>query len=142
MALVAGVDVAYQFEFDRTNAILRVSYQGEVNDSSLAACYQATAVVARRLNPRAMILDLSGGTSFQVSPNAIQQLADQPPLVRDPLTPRVIVAPTDYVYGMARMFQMLVEPTRPAVHVVHSLAEAHEVLGARGTVYEPLATND
>ena len=137
-----GWTVPYRFEFDGVIAILRVNYQGEVTDSSLTACYKATAVVAQRSNPRAIILDLSGCTRFEISPSTIRQLANRPPLVRDPLIPRIIVAPTTFAYGMARMFQMLIEETRPVVHVVHSLPEAHEVLGAIGAAYEPLPATD
>jgi len=49
---------------------------------------------------------------------------------------RVIVALQTHVFGLARMFQILVENTRPLLSVVHTLDEAFAGLG----VQSPLRT--
>ena len=137
-----GWAVPYRFEFDGINAILRVNYQGEVTDSCLVACYRATPAAVIRSNPRAVVIDLSAVTRFDVSRGTIHQLADLPPTVSDPATPRIIVAPTPYLFGMSRMFQMLGAETRPRLHVVNSLDEAHDMLGVSDQHYAPLSMED
>ncbi len=132
----------YSFEFDAVNAILRVNYQGQVTDASLTDCYKATTPAAVRSKARALILDLSGVSSFDVSPSTIRQLASRSPIVKDPSTPRIIVAPTTYLFGISRTFHMLVGHTRPVLHVVRSLSEAHGLLGARNVSYEPFSLED
>ena len=70
------------------------------------------------------IFDLSAVTSIQVTSAAMQQLARMPPIIDDPL-PRFIVASSDLVYGLARMFQSYGRKTRQALHVVRRITEAY-----------------
>ena len=41
----------------------------------------------------------------------------------------VIVASKDLIFGMARMFSILGEESRPHLRVVHTMEEAYELLG-------------
>ena len=50
----------------------------------------------------------------------------------------MIVAPTNLEFGLARMFQILGEPGRPLLNVVHTLDEALAVLGIPFAHFEPL----
>ena len=52
--------------------------------------------------------------------------------------PRVIVAPTNLEFGLARMFQILGESARPLLSVVHTLDEALAALGIQFAHFEPL----
>ena len=52
--------------------------------------------------------------------------------------PRVIVAPTNLEFGLARMFQIQGESARPLLSVVHTLDEALAALGIRFAHFEPL----
>lgn len=63
-------------------------------------------------------------TKFEVSSNAIRELAQSSPIIPAGYM-RVIVAPQDFRYGMMRMFQILSEKTRPDLHVVRTMDEAY-----------------
>jgi hypothetical protein len=121
--------VPYQVEFDSTNQILRARFEGRVTDEELKAYYQRAREIVAQINPRAGITDFSAVTSFEVSPDTIRGLANLPPAMPDPAKPRFIVAPTPYVFGMARMFEIEGKETRPNNHVVRTMREVCAVLG-------------
>jgi hypothetical protein len=129
--------VPYQFEFDETNRILRCRFDGRVTDEDLKESYRLAAEYMAQTDPRAAITDLSAVTSFEVSPETIRELAKSAPLP-DPNRPRCIVAPSSNVFGMARMFEIEGEVTRPNLHVVRTLEEAWAILGVQGLTFEPL----
>jgi hypothetical protein len=54
--------------------------------------------------------------------------------------PRVVIAPTDYKFGIARIFEIEGEPTRPSLHVVRSVREAWAILGLemKEAKFEPI----
>jgi hypothetical protein len=66
-----------------------------------------------KTRPRAGITDFASVTSLEVSPETIRDLASLPLAMPDPVQPRVIVAPAPDVFGLARMFQLEGEQTRP-----------------------------
>lgn len=56
----------------------------------------------------------------------------------DATRPRIIVAPTTIGFGLARMFQILGESTRPLLTVVRTVDEALAALGVQSPHFEPL----
>lgn len=85
------------------------------------------------------IVDFSSVTEFALSSNLIRQLANQEPCMSVAINrPRFIVAPTTLVFGLARMFQIMGEPTRPLLSVVHTLDEAFATLRIQSPHFEPL----
>ena len=88
--------------------------------------------------PRASIWDLSGVTSLEVSTDAVATLARSVPALPEPERPRIIVAPSAHVFGLARMFQALGEGTRPRLRVVRTLEEACAMLGVSKPRFEPV----
>jgi len=128
--------MGFRFEFDRANKILRLRVEDRVTDESLAECYGAARKYASATDASAGIWDFSSVTEFAVSTDLVCQLADQEPVL-EPTRPRCIVAPTPIVFGMARMFQILGEPTRPLLKVVHTMDEALPALGTHPH-FEPL----
>ena len=133
-----GVHVPYHFEWDRLNAILRVCSEGRVDDECAKSCYHDTRAAVSRTSPRAVIIDLSGVTEYEVSPSTISEIAALEPTVSDPSIPRIVVATTTYVFGMSRMLQILGGETRPMLNVVRSLAEAYAQLAVSEAHYQPL----
>jgi hypothetical protein len=73
------------------------------------------------------ILDFSNVTDFEVSSEAIRRVAASPPAFPAGYM-RVLVIPHDLIYGMARMFQILGEKTRPDLQVVRTMDEAFRLL--------------
>ncbi len=66
------------------------------------------------------IIDLRSVSEFRVSPTEWRSVSKIPLVVG---ARRIIVAPSDLLYGMARMFQAFAEP-KGSVEVVRSMEEA------------------
>lgn len=64
-------------------------------------------------------------------------LAGEEPAMAD-AHPRVIVAPTQELFGLSRMFQIAGEEKRPRLTVVRTLEEAYAKLGLQAARFEPL----
>ena len=129
--------MAFVLEFDARNNILRARVEGRVTDAVLLDCYASMARYVASHSPCRGIADVSGVTKFDVSSNAIRQLAASPPALPDPYI-RVFVAPQPHVYGMARMFQILGSNTRPNLHVVHTMDEAYHLLQVESPEFSPV----
>lgn len=131
---------SFRFEFDPENKILLMRFEGtRLTDESLAEVYAAHREYAIAMDAHAGIADFSAVIHFDVSAAYIRQLAGQEPAVpRATERARIVVFKDEVGFGMARMFQMLGESTRPLLLIVRSLDEALEALGVEGTHFEPL----
>jgi hypothetical protein len=116
-------------EFASKHRILRARAKGCVTDADLREYYAEGFQWVARLKPLAVINDMSAVTSLEVSLDTIAELAKLKPIIPDPGTPRVIIATSPQVFGMARMFQMRGESTRPSLHAVRTEDEAFAILG-------------
>lgn len=130
--------MTYRFDHDPANGILRLRYIGQISDQLIKKAYKATPAAVLKTNPRGMIIDLSEVTTFDVSTQTIHELADYQPTVKDPSVPRIIVAPTPYLFGMSRMFQILGERKRPMLQVMSSAEEAYAQLDVTKPRFRPL----
>ena len=128
----------YQIVFDRTNRILRARFEGRVTDDELMNVYRIGQRLVPQMDPQAGITDFSDVTAVAFTPETIYELAAVKPIMRDPSRLVVFVAPTPHVYGMARMFEILGEATRPNLHVVRTLKEAYKLLNVREPQFEPV----
>jgi hypothetical protein len=128
----------YYFEFDPKNRILRGRFEGRVTDELLKEFYGLAGGYFERTGARAGITDLSGVTSFEVSPQLIRELASGPPAILDQVFPRFIVASSPQIYGTARMFELAGQDTRPNLHVVHTMKEVCVILGVPDPRFEPI----
>jgi len=84
------------------------------------------------------ILDFSQVTEFEVSSTAIRQVAAAAPAFPAGYM-RVLVVPKDFIYGLARMFQILTEDTRPELQVVRTLEEAYRLLQVESPEFRPVS---
>jgi hypothetical protein len=116
-----------RFQFDERHAVICWSLQGEINERLFAEYIEASAETNPRFPARAVILDLSGVQSFDVSPKTLKKLAAKAPTLPANL-PRIIIAPTPFTYGMARMFTIVSEEHRPNAYVVRTMDEACRIL--------------
>jgi hypothetical protein len=130
--------MAFSFDFDLTNGILRCRLSGRVTDEVLLDFFRAGAEHALRTHPKTGIVDLSEVTSFEASTRTIEHLAVSRPVLSDPRLVRIVIAPSLEIYGMMRMFEIESEEVRPNLHVVHTEQEAWEILGAHNPKFEPL----
>jgi len=129
--------MAYYFEFDFRNGILRCRLEGDVTDESLKECHEVACRFAALTNPAVGIIDFSHVDSLNVSSQAVRDLAHTTPGMPGP-RPRFIVVPSTHMYGLARMFQQYGSEARPEVHVVRSADEAYTFLGVREPHFEPV----
>jgi hypothetical protein len=119
--------VSYHYEFEDRYRILLAMADGSVNEEELRELY--FDIRRRKDKDKALtgILDLTGVTSFNVDCGVIYGLAQLPPTFVDP-TLRAVVAPTDLLFGMARMFQIAGSDTRKGLLIVRTLSEALSTL--------------
>ena len=121
--------MSVKFDFDRANGILLCNLDGYVTDDVMKEFYRISAEQMAEIDPHAGITDLSAVVSFEVSAKTVRELAHSAPVMPDPDRICVIVAPSDHIFGMARLFQLTGESTRPNLHVVRTMAEAWAILG-------------
>ena len=129
--------MGFSFEFDPGNRVLLVRIEGRLTDELLAEAYRMMRKQSTATDPRAGIVDLSSVTGVALSTAFLREIARQEPAMVDATRPRIIVAPTAVVFGLARMFQMLGESTRPLLEVVRTLDEALAALGIQSPGFEP-----
>jgi|SRR5271167_3007714 len=128
-----------RFEFDPVNKILLLRFEGPLTDESIVESYWAVRKYWAEADARMGIVDFSSVTEVALSSNLIRQLANLEPCMPDATRrPRLIVAPKTHVFGLARMFQIMGERTRPLLSVVHTVDEAFAALGVRSPHFEPL----
>jgi hypothetical protein len=130
--------MGFVMEFDVRNNILRVTIVGRLTDAILSDCYATIARDVASHPPCRGILDFSEVTNLEVSSDTIRQVAAAPPAFPTGYM-RILVAPKALIYGMARMFQMLGEKTRPDLHVVHSIDEAYLLLQVESPEFGPVS---
>ena len=122
-------DMFCVFDFDLNNKIIRCRIDGVVTDETLKEYYRLCSKYGAMNPSYAGIFDMSAVIFIAVSAQTIRALAMQPPAFPDPNIPRVIVAGSDQMFGLARMFDLQGSETRPNLHVVRVEKEALAVLG-------------
>jgi len=127
----------YLFELEPALSFLRCIVSGNITDKQLFDCYRAAVRHVRWKDTALAILYLTNVASVEVSPATVQALARSVPTL-PAARPRFIVAPTDHLYGMSRMYQILAEHSRPRLQVVRSAAELYAAFGL-DLHFEPLA---
>lgn len=128
----------YHFDFDSGNKILRCRFTGRVTDDELKEYYVAAAKYTAQTDAASGLTDFSAADSVEVSPDTVRELASLPPVMPEVSRLRCIIAPTDKVFGLARMFELQGGPTRTNLHVVRTLKAALAILGVQKPKFEPL----
>lgn len=119
--------MGFAFNYDAGSGTIRWSLEGRVSDELFWESLKALSEVLAKVPVKKGIVDFSRVTRFEVSNRAIHDLAASSPLMPAQF-PRVVVASGDHVYGVARMFEMLSEETRPNLEVVRTMEEAYKLL--------------
>jgi len=132
------LSMPYYFEFDPENRILRGRFEGRISDELLKEYYGLAGGYFERTGARSGITDFSAATSLDVSPQTIRDLASLPPVILDQELPRFIVAALPGIFGMARMFELAGQDTRPNLHVVRTMKEVCVILGIEDPKFEPV----
>ena len=81
------------------------------------------------------IVDRSGVTRFTVTARIIERIAKNESI---DLSVRAFLAPSDFIYGSIRMFQILSGKTCKKLHVVRTMPDAYKLLGIESPKFAPL----
>ncbi len=131
--------MAYRFEFDSANRILLLRFEGPLTNESLVEAYNAIRKYSNATDAKAGIWDFSSVTEVNVTSDVVRSLAKREPAMPDAtILPRIVVAPAAHVFGIARMFQLVGESTRPLLTVVRGMDEALTALAVQSPHFEPL----
>jgi hypothetical protein len=115
-------------DFDPKPRVLRVSLVGAVTDGTLT---MADAAVRRFLSDEGAtygIFDYSAVTELDVTANYVRSIADNSPAV-PPMKLRIAVAPQTVIYGMNRMYGLLIEGKRSDFEIVRTMGQAEALIG-------------
>ena len=127
----------YHFEFDFEHKILLTVMEGEIQGVEISTIDQDMRDRIARMQPAAGISDLSGVTNFNV-PSPIMRAAALQPAPFPPETRRFIVAPSDFLFGMSRMYELVADRPEGKLRVVRSREEALAALGVPNPRFELL----
>ncbi len=123
--------------FDELHRVILIKFAGTLTDEVLLSHFKLVREWLTVHGHHSNITDFSDVTSFEVTAQAVSQLAAGAPLVPDDYL-RVVIAPQDEVFGMVRMFEMLGSGTRDRVHIVRTVAEAYELTGIESPGFRPV----
>lgn len=127
----------HHFQFDFEHKILLTVMEGEIEGLEISTIDQDMRERIARMQPTAGISDLTGVTNFNV-PGPIMRAAALQPAPFPPETPRFIVAPTDVLYGMSRMYELVADRPHGKLQVVRSRQEALSALGVSNAKFDPI----
>lgn len=83
--------------------LIRTVFSGDVSDADVTAHHRALAADPRFESSLAELVDLSNVSDFFVTSHGMAQSAHSG--LHNPIARRAFIAPTDAVFGMARMYQ-------------------------------------
>ena len=121
-----------QFTVDVSRRLVLVAFEG---DTPLAEIKGLDSLI--RAHPDfdpdfSEIIDASGvAAKVTISAADIREIARRKTIF-SPTSMTVIIAPRDYIFGLARMGQIFAENTNPNIAVVRSMEEAVALLSNRG----------
>jgi hypothetical protein len=129
-SMILEIEMDYVIDLDPTHLALRLTVAGNFTDEACMDSYRTLACIASQGGPYTGIADLTHVLHSPVSSETIRIIAALDPAIPGP-RPRVIVAATPVMYGLARMFQLHRDSLGGRLHVVQSLANAYEITGVR-----------
>jgi hypothetical protein len=130
MAVFLSVDDEHKY--------VLTQFVGAVNDTVLFRSHERLRKWLADHGRHSGIADFSQVTSCEVTAQGVAMLASDAPLISESYL-RIVVAPQDEVFGMARMYEMLGGATRSnRVHIVRTYEEARHLIGIGLLSFEPL----
>lgn len=125
----------HHFEFDSEHKILRLVLEGDLEGDEFLRLNAEIQSQSGRFRPLAGITDGMGLGKFKVTTQTLRSVAMQGSPYRAAI-PRYIVAPTDYLFGMARMYELIGNHSEGKLQVVRTLEEALADLGVTNAKFE------
>ena len=129
----------HRLEFDFEHRILHIIHEGEIHGRDIEELGDQLKPQLGELNPSATISDFSPATSVHMNSQMVRHLAMKDTFAFPQTMRRLIVAPLDYQFGLARMYEMSADPPFAELSVVRSLEEAFAALGFQNLKFQKLA---
>ena len=129
--------MAHHFEFDFEHKILRLVLEADMDGEEFLRLNAEIRAQIERLRPLAGIADAASLVNFSVTSQTLRTAALQGSPY-PPATPRYIVAPTDYLFGLARMYELAGNYSESSLQVVRKLDDALADLGVPNAIFENL----
>ena len=114
--------MSFTLEHDRKHNVLLVRFAGTLVREGHQEMVTAVRGFVASNGPCHAIVDFGGVEDFQLDLDYIKRIAQQPAVLFG--QKRVLVAPTDDIFGTMRMFEMRQSATGDEPMVVRTLAEA------------------
>jgi hypothetical protein len=119
--------VGAQFTIDVEHRLVVATYTGENSEEEIIGLSSQIRAHPDFDPSFSEIMDCRAVSGARISAHAIRGLAHRPNIF-NATSKRVIVAPQDLVFGLARMGQALASQTVPNMVVVRTMEEARKIL--------------
>lgn len=109
--------------------------EGDMEGEEFLGLNSEIRALVGRLHPLAGVADCAAIENFRVSSQTLRTAA----LQGSPYpgtTPRYIVAPSDYLFGLARMYELVGDESKGKLEVVRTLEQALADLGVVDAKFE------
>jgi len=119
--------VPFTIKLDSSTSVIFSTFTGEVDENDFRS---AVAKVASEpgFNPSfSHVIDFTGVTAAKLSTEFLSSFGEQRPPLFTHNARQIVVAPQDFIFGLARMVQMRCEG-QLNIEVVRSLNKAYEFL--------------
>ena len=115
-------------DFDPNHRVLRVSLVGVVTDGTMVMRDGAVRQFLYCEGAAFSIYDYSAVTKLDVTASYVRSIADNPP-AKPPVKLRIAVTPQTVIYGMNRMYGLLIDGKRSDFEIVRTMEEAEALIG-------------
>jgi len=130
--------MAHRLEFDFQHRILLIIHEGTVHGQEIEKLGDQLKPQLSVLKPSAAISDFSGATAVDINSQMVRHLAMKDAASCLRILRRFIVAPQEYQFGMARMYELWAYPSFVDLWVVRSKEEALATIGVPNPKFERL----
>jgi hypothetical protein len=128
----------HHFKFEPEHRILLTVVEGDIDGSEIQTIDREMRAAIDRTRPSAGISDLTAVSNFDVPSQIMRNAALQqpPPFPAD--TPRFIVASSDFLFGMMRMYELIANRPLGKLMVVRCMEDALATIGVSNARFELL----
>lgn len=122
--------MAFAYVVDTERSLVLSRGHGTLTDADLIAHVRALRVDAAFRGDMCQLADFREVAKIAISPVGIRDLGALNPWRQG--AKRAVVVASDYAYGMARMYQMIREPSQDELEIFRGLEHALDWLGFGG----------
>lgn len=128
----------HHFRFDLEHRILLTVLEGDIDGAEIQTIDDEMRAAIVRTRPLVGISDLTAVKSFVVPDDILRNAARRDPPPFPPDTPRFIVASSDFLYGMMRMYELTADRPEGKLGIVRRLDDALSAIGVSDAHFEML----